>query len=524
MYLHHFNFNSQPFRKIIRESGDFFVPYHQDVFSLLKERCQCAGITALFSNETYPLIQFCETLKAHTGSGLFINAFPKLSASDLLFKISPITKESKSRIEAIDAVLRQWQTEITSHKSNNKVLVISHVQSMKANCQDLLAMLITRALELGLPLSVIMMGSAEQETPLLQSALGEYIHTHHRLRALTSGESRRYLQAQCEEQACDSPPFTAARMRKMHILSKGQTGKLNELAHLSLLAAWTERAGQVTPRHLRLAAGEVLPSLRRGKRIAAMGLFASVMFAVCGWSLMPVITAHLPMQLPVFASWKQPMQKSLSPAAPIIDHEVVNKPDAMHQLYTMWGYDATAEEALCQNASRVNLMCKEGNAPVEKLAQEGYPWIGEFKTGDHLNYTVVARVGDNSLDLLMNNRTWQVSRNWFNQHATGNYTQLHRLTPQGKDSISTDSGATDMAWLDQQLSQALNLPATHAQNWTAKIMQRTREFQKNMKLRVDGIAGEETLMQLMHETKTTPTVLIQTTNLFTEQSSQDKNS
>jgi general secretion pathway protein A len=47
--------------------------------------------------------------------------------------------------------------------------------------------------------------------------------------------------------------------------------------------------------------------------------------------------------------------------------------------------------------------------------------VSELKTGNHLNYAVVARVGDNSLDLLMNNRTWQVSRNWFNQHATGNY-------------------------------------------------------------------------------------------------------
>ena len=49
----------------------------------------------------------------------------------------------------------------------------------------------------------------------------------------------------------------------------------------------------------------------------------------------------------------------------------------------------------------------------EALAQEGYPWISELKTGNHLNYAVVARVGDNSLDLLMNNRTWQVSRHWF---------------------------------------------------------------------------------------------------------------
>jgi hypothetical protein len=44
-------------------------------------------------------------------------------------------------------------------------------------------------------------------------------------------------------------------------------------------------------------------------------------------------------------------------------------------------------------------------------------------------------------------------------------------------------------------------------------MQRTREFQQKMHLHVDGIAGEDTLMQLMRETRTTPSVLIQSANI-----------
>jgi general secretion pathway protein A len=45
MYQSHFNFKNPPFRKITRLSGDFLVPYHQDVFNLLKEKSQKAGIT-----------------------------------------------------------------------------------------------------------------------------------------------------------------------------------------------------------------------------------------------------------------------------------------------------------------------------------------------------------------------------------------------------------------------------------------------------------------------------------------------
>ncbi|MFZ5294735.1 peptidoglycan-binding protein [Enterobacter bugandensis] len=509
MYQSHFHFKNPPFREIAHSSGDFLVPYHQDVFNLLKEKTQQAGVSGLFCDDARLLGQFSHALKTATPGVLAINAFPKLSASSLLYKLNPGTKENKNRIQAVDTVLQQWQ----GGKARTKVLVITHTEAMKESCREVLGMLLTRAQELEFRLAVVLMGTKDQDAVLMQqSELREYAHTRHTLRPLTCREFLGYVQAQCEEHGCENSPLTPARVRKMHALTKGNISKLNELAHLSMLAAWTERALQVSPRHLRLAAGEILPAKKHGKRLATVGLFASVLFAACGWYLTSSITAKLPVQLPVPISWKQQAPKVEAPAVPVIDNEMVNQPDAMHQLYLMWGYDASADDALCQNAAKVNLMCKQGNASPDALAREGYPWVSELKTGDHLNYAVVARVGDTSIDLLMNNRTWQVSRSWFNQHATGNYTQLHRLTPEGKDAISAASDAKDMGWLDQQLSLALARPETHAQTWTAEMMKRTREFQQKMNLHVDGIPGEDTLMQLMRETHTTPSVLLQATS------------
>ncbi|NJQ20029.1 peptidoglycan-binding protein [Pantoea sp. LS15] len=508
MYQSHFNFKNPPFRKITRLSGDFLVPYHQDVFNLLKEKTQLAGITGLFSDDPLLLGQFSDALKSVNPGVLAINAFPKLSASSLLYKLNPGTKENKNRIQAVDAVLLQWQ----GGKTRTKVLVITHAEAMKDTCREVLALLLTRAQELEFRLSIVLMGAADQEAVLTrQSVLREYTHTHHPLRSLTCREYLNYVQAQCDEQGCENSPLTPARVRKMHALTKGNISKLNELAHLAMLAAWTERASQVSPRHLRLAAGEILPAKKHGKRLATVGLFASVLFVACGWYFSSAMTARLPIQLPVPVSWRHQTPKAQVPVVPVIDKEMITQSDAMHQLYLMWGYDASADDALCQNAAKVNLMCKQGNASPEALAHEGYPWISELKTGNHLNYAVVARVGETSIDLLMNNRTWQVSRNWFNQHATGNYTQLHSLTPEGKDAISATSDSKEMTWLDQQLSQALAQPETHSQTWTAEMMKRTREFQQKMHLHVDGIPGEETLMQLMRVTNTTPSVLLQTT-------------
>lgn len=100
-----------------------------------------------------------------------------------------------------------------------------------------------------------------------------------------------------------------------------------------------------------------------------------------------------------------------------------------------------------------------------------------------------------------------MSRTWFTQHATGSYTLLHRLTPSGKEAITAASDSQDVGWIDAQLSQALNEPETHTHVWTQTLEARTKAFQKNMHLNVDGLPGEETLMQLMRVNHTTPAIL-----------------
>lgn len=209
MYQSHFKFSTPPFRNITRKSGDFLVPYHQDVFNLLKEKSQQAGITGLFYHDSELLGQFSDALKAHSKSVLCINAFPKLSASSLLFKLNPAAKE-KNKLQAVDAIIRQWR----DTKPTHKVLVISQAQAMKASGYDVLGILLTRAQELDVRLSIVLMGTADQEVMLKASALQEYVLTCHTLRNLTCRECLSYVDAQCEEHGADISPLTPARVKK----------------------------------------------------------------------------------------------------------------------------------------------------------------------------------------------------------------------------------------------------------------------------------------------------------------------
>ena len=116
------------------------MPYHQDVFNLLKEKPSWRVLSG-FCDDAPLLSHFIDALKASSNTVIAINAFPKLSASSLLYKLNPGTKAIKDRMQAVDAVLRQWQ----EGKAKSRVLTIAHSEAMKESCREVTGTLLTRA-------------------------------------------------------------------------------------------------------------------------------------------------------------------------------------------------------------------------------------------------------------------------------------------------------------------------------------------------------------------------------------------
>jgi general secretion pathway protein A len=115
MYQSHFNFKNPPFRKITR-LGRFSRALSSGCFQPAERENPTGGNYWALCDDAPLLGQFSDALKSATPDVLAINAFPKLSASSLLYKLNPGTKESKNRIQAVDAVLHQWQGEKAGRK------------------------------------------------------------------------------------------------------------------------------------------------------------------------------------------------------------------------------------------------------------------------------------------------------------------------------------------------------------------------------------------------------------------------
>lgn len=109
------------------------------------QRNQPCPIVALFGDDEALLNTFTGHLLANASAGVAVNAFPKLSAKGLLYKLSAQTKEASNKIQAVDAVLRQWHEKYPASKTSGMVVTLSAVQAMRDNGWEALGMLLSGA-------------------------------------------------------------------------------------------------------------------------------------------------------------------------------------------------------------------------------------------------------------------------------------------------------------------------------------------------------------------------------------------
>lgn len=106
------------------------------------------------------------------------------------------------------------------------------------------------------------------------------------------------------------------------------------------------------------------------------------------------------------------------------------------------------------------------------------------------------RVGEDTLDVLVNQQIWSVRRAWFERVWQGQYTVIRKTTPEGDDRVTAKSGSEQIVWLDNALSRALNVPTTQATNWKPMLTEKVKLFQNQQKIPADGAAGKMTLIRL----------------------------
>lgn len=329
-----------------------------------------------------------------------------------------------------------------------------------------------------------------------------FAHTYYQLLPMSFTETSDYL-SQRLQSAGEEPALIQGPVAKLlHNASGGQIQLINELAADSLNSAYAEKTSSVTYRQMKVCIET--RGLMPGRKKCLTLIIASYMLfgGVLGWTYFNYAKPYLP--LPV--SLSQRLHEIPAGANTLIDVGS-NERHGMRQLFQVWGYDVSLDDAFCDQAARAQLSCKKGIAILDTLIEQGMAWLSPISVDGQTVYVTVVKVTDETLDILIKGSTWTVQRNWFDSVWAGEYIQLLPQTPSGKSVINNTSPETDTAWLDMTLSKILNLPFSKTGRWDNDLIGKIKLFQQRENLVVDGRVGKGTLIQIAKRTGNMPELL-----------------
>ena len=97
---------------------------------------------------------------------------------------------------------------------------------------------------------------------------------------------------------------------------------------------------------------------------------------------------------------------------------------------------------------------------------------------------------------MIGDQSWQVDRQWLSDNWGGSYTLLWRMPKGGVSLIASNAGQTQIQWLDNALSRALQQPERKVRRFDGELKNKLQQFQRDQGLTPDGIAGSNTLLRL----------------------------
>ena len=393
---------------------------------------------------------------------------------------------------------------IANHAAGRRsLLLIDEAQHLSAEVLEQLRLLTNLETDDAKLLQVVLIGQPELQAllrqPLLRQ-LAQRITARYHLLPLSREDVDAYVRFRMQVAGCVQPVFSASAIRALHRLSGGIPRLINLIAERALLGAFAANEHKINDKLVIQAAYDALGVEDRGT--SGWGVLA---FTLCGvlmlvagwfgwqkWGVFPVPQVNrieVPVTLPPDAKLMKRFETALTQAS--------YQDEAMLTLFRIWGFEPSLDDATCDNAARVGLMCQQGSGKLEEVAALDHPAVVRlFDENATEFYADLLRLDDKSADLLIDGETWTVTRPWLEQAWGDDYTLLWRLPKSGSRSINANSSKADLQWLENALSRAFKERPRKVSKFDSQLAEKLKRFQQAEGLKPDGVAGTQTLIRL----------------------------
>ncbi len=373
-------------------------------------------------------------------------------------------------------------------------------------------------------LQIILIGQPELRELLARNdlrQLAQRITGRYHLEPLTIEETSSYIEHRLKVAGAVGEVFDAGAKKEAFRLSQGVPRLINVICDRALLGGYAKESRRINARLIRQAAAEVKGQLERspwvGRTAIAAGVVGAALLAASAWSIIqqekfaqPEIVAAEP-EIIEAQPTPQPVVKEApveEPApepepVPTLDEqlqlaaELTNTEYALAALFETWGLEyRTGGRSGCSQAADAGLTCLYQRGSWAGLRQMDRPAILKLVDNSGNSHEVVlTAIIDDSAELSIGgvrvvHPAADITQAWF-----GNFMLLWRPPTGAATSLGRGSEGADVTWLRNSLAAIDGRYASEdpeSSLFDAELEQIVQNFQRDHRLDVDGLAGQQT--------------------------------
>jgi len=458
---------------------------------------------------------------------------PQITVQEFLLTICEelgiAVPEHKHGIKALTDALNQHL--LGAHAAGRRtVLVVDEAQNLAPAVLEQVRMLTNLETAKQKLLQIILIGQPELRELLDRNdlrQLAQRITGRYHLEPLTREESAQYVEHRLRVAGALGEVIDSAAKKEVFRLSQGVPRLINVICDRALLGAYSQDSRIITKRLIKRAAAEVAGELDKSPSISrmamALGLVGTAVVIASIWSVTqesgsvgktedPVAVQTPVFEMPVTASAESPPQENsnnsvAAPEVPLaslaeelaLSGELTTRDFAFASLFELWGLEYTSgSQTGCSQAAAAGLACLSQRGSWNGLRQLNRPAILTIIDDDGDSHDLVlTAIHEDSAELsiggvAVTHPVSDITALWF-----GEFSLLWRPPFGVPVSLSPGSRGAEVLWLRQNLA---NIDERYISDiidsdvYDTNLQVIVREFQRDHRLAVDGLVGQQTLI------------------------------
>ena len=453
---------------------------------------------------------------------------PQITVQEFLLTICEelgiAVPEHKHGIKALTDALNQHL--LSAHAAGRRtILVVDEAQNLAPAVLEQIRMLTNLETAKQKLLQIILIGQPELRDLLDRNdlrQLAQRITGRYHLEPLTREESAQYVEHRLRVAGALGEVIDNAAKKEVFRLSQGVPRLINVICDRALLGAYSQESRIITKRLIKRAAAEVAGEIDRSPTITRMamslGLVGIAVVIASIWSVtqesgsVSTIEDPAALQTPVTVSTEPPPVEDsnnsvAAPEAPLaslseelaLSGEVTTRDFAFASLFELWGLEYTSgSQTGCSQAAAAGLACLSQRGSWNGLRQFNRPAILTIIDNDGDSHEIVlTAIHDDSAELsiggvAVTHPVSEITAFWF-----GEFSLLWRPPFGVPVSLSPGSRGAEVLWLRQSLAdidERYISDIIDSDVYDTNLQIIVREFQRDHRLAVDGLAGQQTLI------------------------------